>query len=195
MKRSADIRNGFSLLEVLVVLTISSILLTTLMASVIASSRVTNALNIQNSEASIRFFFDLQFDALISEIYERQHPDFVEPAVFEGERTEFSGVFANIFSAGQPVTQFSVYVQKQNDNLNRLRLKHDDQDDIWLETSGDITFLYIDDEGTKNETWPAEKKVADLGINSYGKVVLPAAIVLKIADATSSIEKVYVLKK
>ena len=193
MQRSTINQYGFSILEVLVVLTISSILLSTLMTSMVASSRVTTALSSQNHESSKHFFFDLQFSALVSEIYEWNHPDLSKQVSFHGDRTEFSGVFANVFSEAKQVTAFSVTVKRSDNNLTRLHLSHVGEEQIWLETDSTISFQYIDERGTKTNSWPVEKETSNFLAAPIHNVVLPVAIVMNIEDDGSLIEKVFIL--
>ncbi|QSI75593.1 type II secretion system protein [Niveibacterium microcysteis] len=154
MKRSA----GFTLLEMLVVLAITSMVFALLMESLQQAFRIQLKLNEVTSDSTGGALADAWFRDLIEGL---QPGERLSPQVFKGESTALSGLTLRPVSAsseGMP-TQFtlSLVVDRQQ-QVTRLRYR-----DATLEAelhafpSAEVRFVYQDDDGAEFEQWPPNR--------------------------------------
>lgn len=154
MNRSA----GFTLLEMLVVLAITSMVFALLMESLQQAFRIQLKLNEVTSEST----GDALADGWLRDLIEGLQPgERLSPQVFKGEPTTLSGLTLRPVSAsneGMP-TEFtlSLVVDRQQ-QVTRLRYR-----DATLETelhvfpSTEARFIYEDEEGAEFEQWPPNR--------------------------------------
>lgn len=154
MKRSA----GFTLLEMLVVLAITSMVFALLMESLQQAFRIQLKLNEVTSDSTSSALADAWFRDLIEGL---QPGERLSPQVFKGESTVLSGLTLRPVSAsneGMPTLFTLSLVVDRQQQVTRLHYR-----DATLEAelhafpSTEAHFIYQDDDGAEFEQWPPNR--------------------------------------
>lgn len=152
----ASSQQGFSLVEVLAVLIISSTLLVSLNSLVMMSQRSYLEFSAESADRSKEFFFEHQFAALISALEYRPHPDVEGPCQLTGNSDGFSGCFYDVFDDARSAKAFSVSIQTV-DGGSTVTLTYADATYEWAVTEQIVTLGYMNDGGAVAAEWPPQQ--------------------------------------
>ena len=148
-------QHGFSLIEVLAVLIISSTLLVSMNTLVMMSQRSFIEFSDASAARSQEFFFEQQFAAFIDALEQDSHPDIDDSCRLSGTETEFSGCFYNIFHEDRPIQLFQLAIAN-TDDASILRIEFEDNTIDWTRSDQPISISYLHDDGTRGAEWPPE---------------------------------------
>ncbi len=177
-------QQGFSLIEVLAVLIISSTLLVSLNTLVMMSQRsfieFTDASNARSQE----FFFEQQFAAFAGALEQDSHPDIEESCRLTGTETKLNGCFYNVFKDDRPVQLFEISIAK-TDGTNVMRLEIDETAVEWTQSTKTIAIGYMTADGETGSAWPPEQTAppsTSPNAAAFDRPPTPRAIVLEFGD-------------
>ncbi|MEC7290019.1 MAG: prepilin-type N-terminal cleavage/methylation domain-containing protein [Pseudomonadota bacterium] len=152
----ASSQHGFSLIEVLAVLIISSTLLVSLNTLVMMSQRSYLEFSAESADRSKEFFFEHQFAALISALEYRPHPDVEGPCQLTGNSDGFSGCFYDVFDDARSAKAFSISIQTV-DGGSTVKLTYGESEFDWAVSAQAISVGYMNANGTVVAEWPPQQ--------------------------------------
>ena len=196
----AESEAGFSLIEALVVLAISSFLLVVLTDTLIASQRGHQRLEDHFERRGEVFYLDVQMQALINHLYvdpllqqsgwqpainDRRSALFTpqqwrqrdRAPVFEGQPEKFSGEIRNVLSGHSVVEPFQIsWVETRKGR--QIRLIAGDMDVTWPRYfPGSTQFRFASGSGRLVEQWPVQPdRAAERPNEQTEAAILPDAI-------------------
>lgn len=157
MHRSApSSEQGFSLVEVLAVLIISSTLLVSLNTLVMMSQRSYFEFSADSADRAKDFFFEHQFAALISSLEHRPHPDVEGPCQLTGNAQSFSGCFYDVFDAARGAQAFTVSIET-TDGVSTVKLSYGEAEFDWAISERVVSIGYMNASGVVAAEWPPQQ--------------------------------------
>lgn len=188
---NVDRQQGFSLVEVLVVLVVSGAILVSLSSMVLMSQRSVGEFSNADAIDSKYFFFEEQFAKFVNAITIGPHPDAREPCDLSGTGNRLEGCFFDVFSQSQPIERFTLAVEQQETGA-QLSIRIAEQQSVWFQHDGAIEITFFDQAGRARNDWPPTSGPSVSRVNRNPDAedpVLPAAISVKFGRSPSMLSE------